>query len=650
MLLRNLMYNYLFKTGASLFCFTLTLASLCNIADAQSEEEMQILRMYYKEKDLVVISPTRHPKPVSQAAENMTVVTKEEIEAMNAHTVAEVLNRVTGVFIDFNGQDFGSGSVLSIQGSDEWHVLVLVDGIPWNFLSSGNAETNSIPVGIIERIEVIKGPASSAWGSSLGGVVNIITKSAGTTTRPSGTISGSYGERNTQDYRAEIAGKAGPVGYYLFAGSQDSDGLRDSRYFDNDSVYGRFTIPIVKNVNVGLSAGYSEPHIRFGDILSQDITTTGISRTFFATASLDAVLFKEISLNLTFHTFKQKFIQENDELGSDVLYLDSIYDEKTTSGSGKLVWRNGVHTAVLGADFDRGKLEQTIDAGTDLQLLGAPPTSKTDPDIKKWAVYFNDTMVIDRLSITPGIRYDYNDITGSFTSPSLGLTYQLAESSVLRASVARGFTVPPLSWTSGGALFLDPNPDLEPERVWSYQAGVESTAFPYLWVKTTLFHHDLKNALIREPSAGGPPANNDLYINQGEIRRQGFELEAETMPIYNISLLAGLAYVRIKPSEEPDATENYTYNIGIKYDDKESWRTEIFGHYVWWDLDSSWGAEAHYDDFIWDFNLNKKLFAAEKIAAEFFFTAHNLFNSSQYSFTDYKNPQRWVEGGIRINF
>lgn len=144
------------------------------------------------------------------------MIKAQDIEAMNAHTVAEVLNRVPGLFINFN-QDFGANSLISIQDSEQRHVLVLVDGIPWSFLSEGSAETNSIPVGIIERIEIIKGPASSAWGASLGGVINILTKSAGDTKRPTGMVKASYGQGDTQDYSAQISGLAGPVGYYLFA-------------------------------------------------------------------------------------------------------------------------------------------------------------------------------------------------------------------------------------------------------------------------------------------------------------------------------------------------------------------------------------------------------------------------------------------------
>ena len=146
----------------------------------------------------------------------------------------------------------------------------------------------------------------------------------------------------------------------------------------------------------------------------------------------------------------------------------------------------------------------------------------------------------------------------------------------------------------------------------------------------------------------GPPTFNDLVINKGEIRRQGFELEAETRPLHNLSLVAGFAYVDLKPSNEAGSDHIYTYNIGARYDDKKSFRALLFGHYVWWDLDPVW--EASYNDFIWDLDLNKRIYAKEKTAAELFLTAHNLFNGSQYTFGDSKNPGRWIEAGIRVKF
>jgi vitamin B12 transporter len=625
----------------------------CLPAGAQTLGEMRVLTLFYEEKDLVV-TPTRNTKPISQVAENISVITKGEIEEMNAHTVAEILYRVPGLYVGSN-QDFGALSQLYIQGSEQTHVLVLVDGIPWNFLSEGGAETNSIPVGTIDRIEIIKGPASSAWGSSLGGVVNILTKPTGHGQRPTGSLRASYGEESSQDYRAQISGEAGTVGYYLFAGRQESDGLRDSRYFDNYNLYAKFHLPVSDYVEANLSIGYSRPDIKLGDFPSQDFTTTVSLRSFFAAASIEAFLARGLSLKVSYQTLKQKAQHMNVALGLGIvglpgeLFSETIFDEETTGGGAKLVWEKGRHTAVLGVDVDQGRLDQTLNAGPFLQdYYGVPASSVTHPEIDQRAVYANDTIVIGEWSLTPGIRVDDNSITGSFVSPSLGLTYTLGEESVLRASAARGFTIPPLSSSSGGNIFLDPNPALEPEEVWSFQAGIESGVLKYLWARATLFRHDLDKALTRVPYGGGPPAYNDLIVNDGEIRRQGLELEVQTLPLHHLSLQAGFSYVDISPPPESGSEEIYAWNIGLKYDDKASFKAELFGRFVWWDVLPVYNAS--YDDFIWELNLNKKIFSGKTMNTEIFLTAHNLFNGEQFSYGEHRNPDTWVEAGVRLRF
>ncbi len=506
----------------------------CSPASAQSLEEMQTLQLFYKDKELVV-SATRNPKPISQVAENITVVTAREIEEMNAHTVAEVLNRGNGLFVDFT-KDFGAVSLINIQASEPRHVLVLLDGAPWNFLSEGSAETNSIPVGIIDRIEIIKGPASSAWGSSLGGVINIFTKDAGKTKRPTGQVKASYGERQTGDYSTQVAGLAGTVGYYLYAGRQESDGLRDDRGFDASSLFAKFNLSISQDVELGLTAGFSKPRNQLGAFASSDITSSSDARSFFLTASLDASLTEELDLTFSVHRVGHKNIIRTDTLGlgilfpSQGLFSDNSFDNETTGASAKLVWTKGRHTAVMGIDADRGTLEQTLNQGTLLQSFGLPATTVTQPAIDKWAFYANDTIALDRWPLTSGLRYDYNNIIASFVSPSLGVTYKVTENTLTRASVARGFTLPPLSATSGGGLFLSPNPFLTPESIWSYQAGLESAAIPHLWVKGTVFYHDLDNLLLRERGAAGPPTNNDLIVNHGNVRRKGLERTPKPFP------------------------------------------------------------------------------------------------------------------------
>jgi vitamin B12 transporter len=357
---------------------------------------------------------------------------------------------------------------------------------------------------------------------------------------------------------------------------------------------------------------------------------------------------------MSLYSFKQKAKQSNDSLGlrfftkPGELLLDNIVDEKTTGGSAKLIWNQSIHTAVLGAEFYRGDLDQTLNAGKILRIRGVPASDSSHPDDEQLAVYANDTIVINRWSFTPGIRYDKNHTTGSFTSPSMGVTYNPGEDTTLRALVARGFTSPPLLSTSGGGVFTEPNRSLKPESVWSYQMGIETRAFTGLWLKATIFRHDQKNSLSRERVAKGPFFSNYRIINKSKIRRTGIEVSANTIAVHNFSFLGGFSYVHLDPALESGISRLYSYAIGIRYDDKNSLKALLSGNYTWWNVDSSF--KASYNDFIWDFFLTKKICSAGKASSEIFFAVHNIFNSSQYNNINSKNPDRWLEAGIRLSF
>jgi len=633
----------------------LTLASfllcLCQNIRAQSSEEMRMLELFYGEKDLV-ITPTRYPKPVNQVAENISVIYSEDIEAMNAHTVADVLRWIPGVFIN-SSRDFGAISLLGIQGSEDRHVTVLLDGIRWNYLGGGNAETNTIPVGIIDRIEVIKGPASSAWGSSLGGVINIITKPA-VGKEFKGQLYGSYGEANSLDARAEASGGGENFGYYLFAGRQESNGLLDNRSMDNVSLFSKFNMDLTNRTGLNLSLGYSEPENDLGSFPSNDIRSNSEARTVYANASLDVDLTARTSLNFTGYYISQDLNLDSSALGlgatgpAGALYLNSDYQEETYGATANLVWEPPRHTVVMGAEISQGDLDQTIHAGDLFQFYGAPAMAESHPDIMSWGVYINDTFSLGRWAMTPGIRFDRNTVSGSFFSPSLGVTFQPRNDLLFRGTVSRGFQSPPLAFSEGGAIFLDPNPDLKAEEVWSYQAGIETTALPGVRVKTTLFLHELDRALFREPYGSGAPSYNDLFINSGGLQRRGVEVELKTEPVKNVSLEASGIYVRFDQDNSVGSNESYAFNLILSYDNPDILTARLAGHFR--DLNSMALLQANFDDIIWDFDASKTLAIGMETVLKFFLTAHNLFDGSQYNLGDTKNPGRWLEGGIRFAF
>ena len=582
-----------------------------------SEQERKFLLMYFDEDELFVVSATRSLKSITRIAENVEVVSAEDIELMGAHNLADALKNVLGVQIQ--NQTGLSGLVMPhIQGSSFKHVAVFIDGIPYTNLSDNVAELGGVPVQQIEKIEIIKGPASSAWGSSLGGVINIITKSPGTQDKANGTLSASYGERNTGDYRAEIYGKKERFGYYLYAGEVQTDGMVRGFDVHENHLFTKFSYDPSSATKLLFTTEYSK--LNRGDGLDGNDKFSTRFEYLNSSLALNSSLNADINLNLLL--WASKFNQDfyfNEETYKD--FYDSRY-----GASAKLTWRLGSHNMVFGSDYDDGDLKSNI-------------ISNGSHRLKKWAVYANDTIILDRLSITPGIRYDNIDPGGDMVSPTLGITYKLSNDILLRAYVARGFNAPPLSFTFGDVP--EANPDLKPEKVWSYQIGAETTALKYLWLKLSAFRHEITDGIIRE----------DKYENKEEVRRQGVEIQIKTVPVYNTVLYGGVSFINTKVlSEEVEVKgfPTYTCDIGLKYNDNKSFRALLTGHYTWWNEEA--GDNAKYSSMIFDLNMIKSLMKRKESTLEAFLTGHNIFNGSQYTVDYLPNAGRWVEGGIRYKF
>jgi len=610
----------------------------------------QDLLLFWEEKELYVQTATRTAKPISQVAENMEVITAKDIEDMNAHNVNEVLNRVPGLFVDFGTNDFNSPAQLHIQGGSSRHVTVLLDGVVWNFLNDGHAETITIPVGIIDRIEIIKGPASSAWGSGLSGVINIITKSVGDTTIPKGMVSASYGEASSRDINAQLFGKTGIVKYFLHAGRLASDGLSNDRSSQSDSLYAKVAVTPVHNLNLLFSVGYSTPDMGQGS--QHTPSSVGVIDTigklelsaFHAAAGMEYWISPDFAVKADVNTVRFRlasltnFTSPNATLNvqSGDLFKSTAVKDQATSGNLKLTYTGGIHAAVLGAEASHGGNDQNI------EIPWRSLASQISSNVDKWAIFANDSLTLGSFAVTPGIRYDHNSISGDFVSPSVGATYEFGEHSIARASVARGFTYPPFVMTSGGGTFWQANPGVSAEQGWSYQAGMESAVMDRFNLKGTLFRHDISNAI-----SDSPDPTLGKYINVGKVVREGYEVSAESAPIYNTGVKISHAYVHIDPDSPFSSRDNYSYQIAIKYDDRKSWLAQLLGTYIWWDLPSGTG---DYNHFVWDANVNRKFQLTAQTTLEAFFSIHNIFDVEYTTLLSQPNPGRWVEGGLKYRF
>jgi vitamin B12 transporter len=631
--------NMFFSRFTLAFLLILILSQFSSNAFAISEEERNFLLMYFKEEEIQVISATRSLKSITRIAENVEVVTARDIELMNAHTLADVLNTINGVVVV--SVNFGINTGVQIEGSRQDHVLLLIDGINFSLISGNTPDVSLIPAQIIDKVEVIKGPASSAWGSSLGGVVNVITKSPLTDSGIAGLLSGSYGEKNTGDFRAELAGRKGAFGYYLFAGRIQTGGLRHWEDSWRNGLYGKFSYDFTKDTLALLTLFYNKGFRDEGDWEIDGYKFVDRKENFLSSLALKSRLSDTLNLNVS----ARAALLSSDLFTTYLSYgseSTSALDDKQYGGSIKLDWKTGVHSVVFGGDFDY-KREET-------NYLSVDPVKE-----KIIAVYANDTVSLGNLSVTPGLRFDHIDIGGTnfnenIVSPSLGLTYLIADKTLLRGYVARGFSVPAVAFVvpANSFPFGGPNPNLEVEKVWSYQIGAETGALKYVWLKVAAFRHDIRNAITAEYSADG---SSWTYVNKSKVRRRGVEAEMKTQPFYNFTLSAAATYVKsedVDTGEEIRNNPQYTYDVGLQYDDRKSFRALLKGRYVWWDADEYWFAK--YNGFIFDINLIKSIYKRRPCEAEAFLNAHNIFNGSQYWTYELKNARRWIEGGLRVKF
>lgn len=260
----------------------------------QSDEEIKLLKLFYEDKELVV-SSTRYPKPITEIPENITLISKEEIKALNAHTLADILERTIGISVQRQGGP-GLPATAVILGNHSNKVKVMIDGIPVNNLSDNTVDVGSIPVQHIERIEIIKGPASNIWGSSLGGVINIITKSP-SEVLGNNSISYSFGENNTQDLRLQLMGKKGNLGYYLYGGNFKSEGLTPNNDFYQNNLFFKTSYEF-NNVNANFSLGYHQTTRQDGRDVTSDLNYSDDLEQLYSQLNINYKLDLQTELSL----------------------------------------------------------------------------------------------------------------------------------------------------------------------------------------------------------------------------------------------------------------------------------------------------------------------------------------------------------------
>ncbi|MFZ2855668.1 MAG: TonB-dependent receptor [Rhodocyclaceae bacterium] len=175
----------------------------------------------------VVVTATRQATRSNELLSDVSVVTHEEIEQRGQTSLAEVLATLPGVFVT-DGNTPGKQASVFIRGTNTGHALLLVDGMPLSSATLGQAPFDSIPASEIERIEVLRGPASSIYGSeAIGGVIQIFTKRGEGPAKV--RLSARYGSFGSSDASVGVSGGSAALSYALSASALRSNGFSITR-------------------------------------------------------------------------------------------------------------------------------------------------------------------------------------------------------------------------------------------------------------------------------------------------------------------------------------------------------------------------------------------------------------------------------------
>jgi vitamin B12 transporter len=458
------------------------------VAGADSEDTLQP----------VVVTATRIPTPESQLASSVTIITAQQIAAMQATTLPDVLKYVPGLNLVQSGGPGGLTSIF-LRGTNSDHTKVLVDGIDVSDPSNPNAtfDFGQFLVPDIERIEVLRGPQSGLYGSdAIGGVINIITRNGSGPPQLVAALEG--GSFQTFNQAAAVSGWQDAFNYVLnveheHAGSTPVTPLdllapgegRRNDYDDNLTASTKLGYTVNSNLDFGVIGRYTDTHLHFtGDNFaivppgpdadqSETDTTGYYGRAFGHLVLLDGRLDQTLDVAYTRNRSETLSLDSGESLAiGQRLKFDY-------QGAFKVI---DSQTLVFGAEHARDEISEPIDAGLSID-----------------SGYLElQSQFAQRLFSAINVRYDSDSLFGHKATYRIAPTYVIPETGTqLRASVGTGFKAPTLSqlFQNFPPTFFA-NPNLKPETSIGWDLGIEQALLVNtVHVGATYFHIRLRDLI-----------------------------------------------------------------------------------------------------------------------------------------------------------
>jgi outer membrane receptor protein involved in Fe transport len=493
-----------------------------------SQDRVLIPELDTLEIEEVVVSGTRIEVARKNIPITVSVVSREQIELTNETAVLPVLSyRVPGMFVTergVTGFGIGSGSAgqISMRGvggtAPNTQVLVLIDGSPQYQGIFAHPFPDAYVSSDVEKVEVIRGPASILYGSNaMAGAINIITRQQAT---DGFSLNGrvSYGSFNTQKYMASGGFRDGRFSVFASVNRESTEGHRESSDFNITNGYIKTGYELSDNFR--LSADFS-----LADINSEDPGSIYNPSLF----GID-ILRGKASLSL-----HNQFERTEGGLIAFYNYGDHDFSDGWISSD----YHAGVSLFQGLQLFSGNRVTVGVDYKNTGGIANSGMAANQWNDVTDIAGYtYMQQTLFERLVLSAGIRLENNSLFGTETVPQTGFAYHATDNITVKGSLSKGFRSPTIM-----ELYLfAPNPGLSPERMMNYELGI-SRYCPDRRIRAelTLYLIEGDNVIEVRPNDNPPPPM--MRQNVGSFSNKGFEVEVSWMATSNLNFSSNYSFL-----------------------------------------------------------------------------------------------------------
>ena len=537
-----------------------------------------------RDLETVTVTATRTAKEVEDVAMPLTVVTADEIAARGATRISDVLEDVPGLTLV---DDFGSG--VSVQGFSSDYTLVLIDGEPVVGRTAGTLDLDRLTVAGVERVEVVRGPSSSLYGSeALAGVVNLVTAlpRPGATDGAVRLRAGTYGSSDAV-VEAGVGRERWAARAVLNRNASDGYDLTPDEFGQTVPTFADVTADVRARARLGASAlrlngrvawldqqgGFTELNAR-GEI--DDEVDDESAR---ADGSLHAELVTPLGRRLWLRStlYGARYATETtftSRLTDAVTYQDD-FDQRLGKAELQLdnLW-SARHRSTLGAGGQTVRLSTARYGQADDGSAVRPST------LQAWAFAQHEWLPSRRVELNASARFDAHSDYAARLTPRLSVLVRPAEAVRLRASVGSGFKAPAfrqlyLAFTNGAAggysvfgstrladgyralveqgqiaeTYLDPTAlaPIEAESSVAFNGGVSADLAPWLTVEANAYLNLVRDLIETQPVALRTNGAQVFgYFNVDRIYTRGVDLSATARPAAGVELGASYNFLQAR--------------------------------------------------------------------------------------------------------